>query len=92
MCKVSLDFTNYYRQFIPNYAQVAKPLYTLISGENASKKNNFIKWNEECEQAFRKLKNMCTSAPILAYADFTKLFKLQNDVCGLSIEALLYQN
>ena len=33
-----LGFTNYYCRFIKKYAQVAKPLYTLISGENAARK------------------------------------------------------
>ena len=33
-----LGFTNYYQRFIKRYAQVAKPLYKLISGENASRK------------------------------------------------------
>ena len=33
-----LGFTNYYQWFIRKYAQVAKPLYKLISGENASRK------------------------------------------------------
>ena len=29
-----------------------------------------------CQQAFDDLKTLCTMAPILAYADFTKTFKL----------------
>ena len=33
-----LGFKNYYQRFIKKYAQVAKPLYKLILGENASKK------------------------------------------------------
>ena len=33
-----LGFTNYYWRFIKKYAQVAKPLYKLILGENASRK------------------------------------------------------
>ena len=33
-----LGFTNYYWRFIKRYAQVAKPLYKLIFGENASRK------------------------------------------------------
>ena len=33
-----LGFTNYYQRFIKKYAQVVKPLYKLIWGENASRK------------------------------------------------------
>ena len=33
-----LGFTNYYCRFIKKYAQVVKPLYKLISGENTSRK------------------------------------------------------
>ena len=33
-----LGFTNYYCKFIPRYAQEAKPLNQLVSGENANKK------------------------------------------------------
>ena len=33
-----LGFTNYCQKFIKRYAQVAKPLYKLIMGENASRK------------------------------------------------------
>ena len=31
-------FTNYYYKSIRKYAQVAKPLYKLISGKNAARK------------------------------------------------------
>ena len=34
----SLGFCNYYRKFIKHYAQVAKPLYQLVSGDNAKAK------------------------------------------------------
>ena len=47
-----IGFTNYYQRFIKKYAQVAKPLYKLISGENASRKQNHIKWNPECQSTF----------------------------------------
>ena len=35
-----LGFTNYYRDFIPKYTQVVKPLYQLISGKNPSNNKN----------------------------------------------------
>ena len=52
-----LGFTNYCQRFIKKYTQVAKPLYKLILGENASKKWNSIKWDTECQEAFDNLKN-----------------------------------
>ena len=37
------------------YKLVARPLYKLISGENAARKQNLIKWDQECQEAFDKL-------------------------------------
>ena len=34
---------------------------------------------------------MCTTTPVLAYADFEKPFKLHTDVSVLGLEAVLYQ-
>ena len=47
-----LGFTNYYRRFIHKYAQIANPLNKLISGENATKKQKKVDWDEKCEEAF----------------------------------------
>ena len=79
-------------QFIYMYAQITPPLYCLISNKNASKENKAIVWDGECEEAFRKLKEICTSTPILAYANFSKPFKLHTDACTLWLAAILYQN
>ena len=86
-----LGFTNYYRQFIKKYAQVDKPLYKLISGENASRKCNPIKLDLECQMAFDQLKELCTTTHVLAYADFTKPFKLHTDTSVLDLGSVLYQ-
>ena len=49
-------------------------------------------WGNEYEEAFRKLKEICTTIPILAYADFSKPFKLHTNTCTLGLGAILYQN
>ena len=49
-----LGFTNYYRRFIRGYAKVAKPLNTLVSGNNANCKKAPIEWTDECQVAFDK--------------------------------------
>ena len=71
--------------------QVAWPLHDLTSGENAGKRKAAIKWDSRCQQAFDDLKALCTTAPILAYADFSKPFKLHTNVCVMGLGAVLYQ-
>ena len=87
-----LGFCNYYRKFIRGYAQVAKPLYQLLTGENAKKKTNEVEWTEQCEQAFNKLKDICSYTPILAYADYSKCFKVHTDASEQGLGAVLYQD
>ena len=60
-------------------------------GEIASRKQNTIKWDLECQNAFDNLKELCTTTPILAYADFTKPFKLHTDANVLGLGTVLYQ-
>ena len=87
-----LGFCNYYRKFIKNYAQIAKPLYTLIMGDNAKKKTNEVQWTDTCEQAFGRLKEICSETPVLAYADYTKVFKIHTDASEMGLDAVLYQD
>ena len=86
-----LGFTGYYCRFIPKFMQLACPLHELTLGENAGKKKAAIKWDSKCQQAFDDLKVLCTMAPILAYADFAKPFKLHTDACDTGLGAVLYQ-
>ena len=60
-------------------------------GENAPKKQNSIRWDPECQEAFAEPKELCTTTPILAYADFGKPFKLHTDASVLGLGAVLYQ-
>ena len=86
-----LGFTNYYRKFIPRYAQVAKPLNQLVSRDNANKKKTLVNWTSECQDAFEHLKHLCSQMPVLAYADFTKPFQLHTDASESGLGAVLYQ-
>ena len=72
--------------------KIVKPLYKLISGENAKKKNNEVEWTSECQFAFDLLKKLCTEAPVLAYADYTKTFKVHTDASEEGLGVVLYQN
>ena len=86
-----LGFMAHYRRFIHKYSHITRPLYVLISGDNAKKKKQAIKWNENCEESFQILKQLCSGTPILAYADYSKPFKLHKDACYLGLGVVLYQ-
>ena len=87
-----LGFCNYYQKFIKNYAQVAKPLYQLVSRDNAKAKRKEVEWSKECEEAFLKLKEICSNTPILAYADYQRPFKVHTDASESGLGAVLYQD
>ena len=86
-----LGFANHYRRFLKGYATIAKPLNKLISGDNAKKKNDKVEWEEEHQKAFQGLKDLLSSAPVLAYADYKKPFTLNTDASGHGLGAALYQ-
>ena len=86
-----LGFCNYYRKFIKHYAQV-KPLYQLLSGDNAKAKKKEVEWSNKCEEAFLKLKEICSTMPVLAYADYQRLFKVHTDASESGLGVVLYQD
>ena len=50
-----------------------------------------MKWDLESQTAFDQLKELCTTTPILVYADFTKPFELHTDASVLGLGTVLYQ-
>lgn len=80
-----LGLTNYYRKFIKNYSNIAKPLHNL------TRKDFDFAWTSECQSAFETLKSALTSPPILAFPNFDKPFILATDASGVGIGAVLKQ-
>lgn len=83
-----LGFLGFYRRFITGYSSIAKPLQESLKG--ADKKGKIV-WSKEADEAFTTLKQKLTSAPILAFADYTKPFILHIDGSGSALGAVLYQ-
>jgi len=80
-----LGLAGYYRRFIPEFSRIAKPMTELL------KKGTKFHWSDQCEQAFRKLRTLLTSAPILAQPDTTKPFDVYCDASGTGIGCVLMQ-
>ena len=80
-----LGLASYYRKFVPGFAKVAGPLHAL------TRKDVPFLWTSECQSAFVKLKALLTSAPVLAYPDFSEPFVLETDASGAGLGAVLAQ-
>jgi hypothetical protein len=76
---------SWYRRFVPDFAAIAKPLTDLM------KKNSPWQWGDAQKQAFHKMKEYLTTAPILRQADCTKEFFLKTDASGWALGAVLTQ-
>ena len=63
----------------------------LIFGENAKKKSAPVKWGPEKQNAFDKLKGLCSQAPILAYANYRKPFQVYTDASEIGLGAVISQ-
>ena len=80
-----LGLAGYYRRFIPDFSKIAKPMTELL------KKGIKFSWSEKCEEAFHKLRNLLTSAPILAQPDNSKHFDVYCDASGIGLGCVLMQ-
>ena len=67
--RIFLGKTGYYRRFIFNYAQIAKPLFEKLVKDGVHDKQEFIP-TPELKKSFETLKKALISAPILAYPQF----------------------
>ena len=78
-------FSNYYRKFVKDFAEVAKPLYRLTS------KGVKFTWEKEHEDAFQLLKTRLLQVPILAFPNFRHPFVIDTDASETALGAVLSQ-
>lgn len=80
-----LGLASYYRRFVQDFAQIAKPLHRL------TEKTAKFSWTSDCQTAFEQLRQKLVSVPLLAFPDYTKPFILDTDASDAGIGAVLSQ-
>jgi hypothetical protein len=80
-----LGLAGYYRRFILNFSKITKPITELL------KKGNKYVWSEACDEAFKHLKKLLTTSPMLAQPNTTKPFNIYCDTSGTSLGGVLMQ-
>ena len=78
-----LGLANFYRRFVPKFADTAAPL-TNLTGKNVT----FV-WDVIHQQAFEKLKQALVSPPIIAYPTPQDKFVLTTDASDVGLGAIL---
>jgi len=78
-----LGLTNYYRQFVKNFAKVALPMNRL------TRKDEKWKWGEEQQTAFEQLKSVFTTRPVLATPELDKEFRVEADASNFATGGVL---
>ena len=78
-----LGLANYYRQFIKNFAKIAKPMHKLV------RKNEKWNWGEEQEMVFKQLKQVFTTWPVLVASDSDKEIRVEADASEYTMEGVL---
>ena len=77
-----LGLLGYYRKFVKGYSVLTRPLHQLLSGHRQKNPSLQKLCTKQCDEAFVQLKSALITAPVLAYADFTKPFILEVDALG----------
>jgi hypothetical protein len=80
-----LGLASYYRRFILNFSKITKPITELLK-----KGNNYV-WSEACDEAFKHLKKLLTTSPLLARPDTMKPFDVYCDASGTGLGGVLLQ-
>ncbi|KAM2449536.1 hypothetical protein PS1_019631 [Malus domestica] len=80
-----LGHAGFYRRFIKEFSKISTPLCRLLQ------KDVTFDFNEECEKAFKHLKEMLTSAPIIRPPDWSIPFELMCDASDYALGAVLGQ-
>jgi len=80
-----LGFCSYYRKFVRRFSSIAKLPFLLT--EDKVK----FSWNEQCQNAFNKLKHVLSSSHLFSFPKEEGEFILDTDVSNIGVGAVLSQ-
>lgn len=103
--KSFLGFCGYYRRFFANYSAIVRPLTELTKGypptwhEKRDPTKTYFKesdpfgerWDQACRDAVKKIIECLIHAPVLTFADPTKLYILHVDASMSGLGAVFNQ-
>ncbi|XP_071927584.1 uncharacterized protein [Coffea arabica] len=80
-----LGHARFYRKFIKNFSKIGAPLFQLLQ------KDVTFEFDDKCEKAFNKLKELLTAPPIIQPPDWSLAFEIICDASDHAVGAVLGQ-
>ncbi|GKD30082.1 reverse transcriptase domain-containing protein, partial [Tanacetum coccineum] len=80
-----LGHAGFYRRFIKNFSEIAQPITKLLE------KDTPFEFNDECQKAFKILKEKLTCAPVIISPNWNLPFELMCDASDFAVGAVLGQ-
>jgi hypothetical protein len=81
-----MGLAGYYRRFVEGFSKIENPIMEL------QKKNKKFVWTEKCAEAFRRLKELLTTTPILKFPDMDEDFLVCTDASKEGLGGVLMQD
>jgi len=78
-----LGLANYYRRFVKDFAKLAQPL------NNLTRKEEKWRWGNKQQEAFKQLKQVFMSRPLLVALDIDKEFRVEADASNFATGGVL---
>jgi hypothetical protein len=73
------------RQFIPNFAEIVRPISDML------KMGHDLKWSDEAKREFMDIKQTLCQSPVLANPDYGKIFQLFSFASTLTMVVVILQ-
>lgn len=83
-----IGITGFFRKFVYNYAEIARPLTALLR----STENPVFVWTVQHTESFEQLKNALCSEPVLCLYDSSKEHEVHTDASAIGLAGILMQN
>nr|GEU70356.1 DNA-directed DNA polymerase [Tanacetum cinerariifolium] len=80
-----LEHVGFYRRFIKDFSKTTRPLTKLLE------KDTPFEFDDECQKAFKLLKEKLTCAPVIVTPNWNLPFKLMCDASDFTVGAVLGQ-
>ena len=89
-CKLRefLGLINFYHRFTPHYADIVRPLHTLLA---KTKTKQLLAWDDNTVKAFKDIKQAIASASLLSYPTPDAPTNIMTDASNTAVGAVLQQ-